>query len=77
MRKEVVEQVSALITTAFGLVAALAWNSAIQEWFAAQETLRAGGPWVYAILVTAVAVGVTVWIGRVAAAMDKEPEEGE
>jgi Family of unknown function (DUF5654) len=31
MQKEVIEKIAALITAAFGLVAALAWNEAIQE----------------------------------------------
>jgi len=34
MKKEIMEKLIALITTAFGLVAALAWNSAIQAIFA-------------------------------------------
>jgi hypothetical protein len=33
MQKEVIEKIAALITAAFGLVAALAWNEAIQEIF--------------------------------------------
>jgi hypothetical protein len=33
MQKEVIEKIAALMTTAFGLVAALAWNTAIQEIF--------------------------------------------
>jgi len=68
MKKEVIEKISALIVTAFGLVAALAWNDAIRSLF--QEDgflyfLANGGPWIYAILVTIIAVFVTVWIGRI------------
>ena len=33
MKKEVIEKIAALITAAFGLVAALAWNGAIQAIF--------------------------------------------
>jgi hypothetical protein len=33
MQKEVIDKITALMTAAFGLVAALAWNSAIQEIF--------------------------------------------
>jgi len=33
MKKDVIEKLAALITAAFGLVAALAWNTAIQEIF--------------------------------------------
>lgn len=68
LRAEVVDKVAALATAAFGLVAALAWNSAIQAIF--QQYAPAGGViWgliVYALVVTIVAVVVTVWIGRVA-----------
>lgn len=63
-KSAVVEQLSTLVTAAFGLVAALAWNSAIQKWFESQALLRKGGPLVYAIGVTIIAVTVTVWIGR-------------
>ena len=76
MHKEIIKQLATLVTTAFGLVAALAWNAAIQGWFESQETLRAGGPWLYAILVTVLAVLATIWIGRVAerVAPSEEPE---
>jgi hypothetical protein len=73
MYKEVVDKLAELVTTAFGLVAALAWNSAIQGWFEAQDALRAGGPWLYAVLVTLLAVAFTVWIGRIAARVKGEP----
>ncbi len=66
MTKEVINKISDLVTTAFGLVAALAWNQAIQGWFAEQEALRAGGPWVYAVIVTIIAVVATTWVGRLA-----------
>ncbi len=33
MRQDVIKALAALITAAFGLVAALAWNTAIQEIF--------------------------------------------
>ncbi|UCG95243.1 MAG: hypothetical protein JSV92_04335 [archaeon] len=65
MKKEVVEKMSALITAAFGLVAALAWNDAIKSGMAALG-LTAYGPWLYAIIVTIIAVVVTIWIGKAA-----------
>ncbi len=61
-----IEQLAQLITAAFGFVAALAWNSAIQKWFESQPFLTKGGPWVYAIFVTVIAVTATVWISRIA-----------
>jgi len=66
MSKDVIDKIAALMTAAFGLVAALAWNDAIKS---AIESLglQAYGPWLYAIVVTIIAVVMTVYIGRVAA----------
>lgn len=81
MKKEVIEKMSALITAAFGLVAALAWNEAIKALFVgpcgtpeagALCSLSSGGPWVYAIIVTILAVIATIWIGKIS---DKANEE--
>jgi ABC-type phosphate transport system permease subunit len=68
MQKEVIEKIAALITAAFGLVAALAWNEAIQEIFRLVFGEQSG-VWAmifYAVVVTIIAVVVTIWIGRVA-----------
>ena len=78
MQKEVIEKVAALITAAFGLVAALAWNTAIQEIFRLIFGDQSG-VWAmifYAVVVTIIAVLVTIWIGRVAQkAGAKKPED--
>jgi len=68
MKSEVIEKIAALLTAAFGLVAALAWNGAIQaifkELFGSAESLI---PMiVYAVVVTIIAVLATIWIGRIA-----------
>jgi uncharacterized BrkB/YihY/UPF0761 family membrane protein len=68
MKAQVVEKLAALITVAFGLVAALAWNNAIQaifkEVFGAPEGII---PLMsYAVIVTVIAVAATIWIGKVA-----------
>jgi hypothetical protein len=77
MQKEVIEKIAALITAAFGLVAALAWNEAIQEIFRLVFGEQSG-VWAmifYAVVVTIIAVLVTIWIGRVAQkAAVKAPE---
>jgi len=68
MNKEVIEKIAALMTAAFGLVAALAWNGAILEIFKALFG-TAGGivPMLtYAVIVTIIAVIATVWIGKAA-----------
>lgn len=75
MKSNVIEKLAALVTAAFGLVAALAWNDAIKALFVgpcgsenagALCSLSAGGPWVYAVVVTILAVIATIWIGKVA-----------
>ncbi|HJJ69566.1 MAG TPA: DUF5654 family protein [Methanocorpusculum sp.] len=64
---DVIDKLAALITAAFGLVAALAWNGAIQavfaEIFGEQSTIPAMLG--YAVFVTILAVIFTVWIGAV------------
>jgi hypothetical protein len=64
--KEVIDKIAALLTAAFGLVAALAWNDAIKSAITSLG-LEAYGPWLYAIIVTVLAVIATVYIGRIAA----------
>ncbi|NPE29639.1 hypothetical protein HNV12_17095 [Methanococcoides sp. SA1] len=69
LNEEVVDKLAALITAAFGLVAALAWNDAIKALFAeggALYFLASWGVWAYAIFVTILAVFFTIWIGRIA-----------
>lgn len=67
---EIVRQMLTLATSGFGLVAALAWNNVIQEfvnnniktWF------PESGLWslfIYAVLITALAVFVTIQLSRV------------
>ena len=75
MKHDVIDKLAALVTAAFGLVAALAWNDAIKALFVgpcgtegagALCALSSGGPWVYAIVVTILAVIATLWIAKIA-----------
>ena len=69
MKAEVIEKIAALMTAAFGLIAALAWNDAIRSLFAAGGPLfilAKYGVWVYAIMVTIIAVVMTIYIGKLA-----------
>lgn len=63
---QLLETTAALITAAFGLVAALAWNEAIKaiiaEYLGADGTLV--GLVVYALIVTVIAVIATILIAR-------------
>jgi hypothetical protein len=75
LKYEVLDKVAALMTAAFGLVAALAWNDAIKSLFAEGGPLyfmASYGIWVYAILVTVIAVFATIWIGKMAEKAKKE-----
>ncbi len=68
MKKEIIEKMAALITAAFGLVAALAWNDTIRaifkHYFGTADTIW--GMLTYAVLVTILAVIVTIQIGKAA-----------
>jgi hypothetical protein len=69
MKSEVIDKLAALITAAFGLVAALAWNDAIKSLFVEGGPLffmASYGIWGYAMLVTVIAVFATIWIGKLA-----------
>ena len=69
LNAEVIDKIAALITAAFGLVAALAWNGAIlaifQQIFGDATSVPAMV--IYAVVVTIIAVIATIWIGREAA----------
>lgn len=74
MKGAVIEKMAALITAAFGLVAALAWNDAIKAVFKAVFGTSEGiGPMLtYACIVTVIAVLVTLWIGKASARVAKQ-----
>ena len=69
MKGEVTDKIAALVTAAFGLVAALAWNDTIKAIFAAifGERGSIAAMLIYAVLVTLIAVIATIWVGRAAA----------
>ena len=66
MRVEILDKIAALLTAAFGLVAALAWNGAIRAIFEAVFGTADNIPamLVYAVVVTIIAVLVVIWIAR-------------
>ena len=66
VKEQILDKMSALITAAFGLVAALAWNDAIKaifkEIFGTSDTLI---PMIiYATIVTVIAVILTIIVAR-------------
>ncbi|HJJ54542.1 MAG TPA: DUF5654 family protein [Methanocorpusculum sp.] len=78
LANDVIEKIAALLTAAFGLVAALAWNSAIQEIFNVyfpNDTSAIAPMVTYAIVVTVIAVIVAVAIGAISAKAKKASEK--
>tara|TARA_Y100000310_G_scaffold47186_1_gene43770 strand:- start:3050 stop:3271 length:222 start_codon:yes stop_codon:yes gene_type:complete len=69
VKKEIVEKLNTLMTAAFGLVAALAWNDTIKaifkQVFPSPEN-NVIAMLIYAVVVTIVAVFVIVHIGKAA-----------
>jgi glucan phosphoethanolaminetransferase (alkaline phosphatase superfamily) len=67
---EIVKQMVTLSTSAFGLVAALAWNSVIQEFVSTyvKKWLPAGSGilslLIYALIITAFAVIITIQLSK-------------
>ena len=52
------EEVKILVASALVLVTSLAWNEAVRNFFAQQKALTRHGPWAYAVLVTAICIGI-------------------
>ncbi len=67
MKKQILDRISTLMISAFGLVAALAWNGAIQAIFREVFGTAEGviSMVTYAVVVTIIAVLATVWIAKI------------
>jgi hypothetical protein len=69
LRLEILDKMSSLATSGFGLVAALAWNDAIQRLFdsffpqESEDTHSVIAKFLYAILITLIVVLVTTKLG--------------
>lgn len=74
---EVVKQMVVLSTSAFGLVAALAWNSVIQEFVNTyvKKWIPSGGGiislLIYALIITVFAVLITVQLSKLSEKLQK------
>lgn len=66
---DIIDKIAALLTAAFGMVAALAWNETIKKIFEVYfPQADAIIPMVfYAVAVTVVAVLITIWVGYLSA----------
>jgi hypothetical protein len=75
---EVLDKFAQLITTALGLVAALAWNTAIQNLFTkifGEAGAALIGQFVYALIITLVVIFATIAVSRAADRAKKIEEE--
>jgi hypothetical protein len=76
--REYVATMISLATAAFGVVAALAWNTAIteavQKWIGT-DSGRISALFIYALVITAIGVTVIVLLGRLATRINAEPVE--
>ncbi len=79
LKEEVIDKIAALMTVAFGLVAALAWNDTIKMIFNTVFGEQGNIPAmvVYAVVVTVIAVIITILIARVASKIKREEEKKE
>lgn len=78
MTGEVLDKFAQLITTALGLVAALAWNTAIQSLFNlifGEAGAALIGQFAYAILITLIVIFATIAVSRAAERAKKLEEE--
>ncbi len=75
--REVIATMISLASAAFGVVAALAWNSAITRLFTEYfgTTAEISALFIYALVVTVIGVVVIVLLGRVAARINTQPVE--
>lgn len=73
MTQKFFEQLATFITAAFSLIAALAWNSAITDLIS--RYIKAGNNtlslFIYAVVVTFLAVFVTIQVGKIAEKIKK------
>jgi CBS domain containing-hemolysin-like protein len=72
--REFLVTVISVVTTAFGVVVALAWNAALTKWLEQfSRDAQIAGLFIYALVVTLGAVLVIVLLGRLAQRIGAEP----
>ncbi len=75
--REFVATVISLLTTALGVVAALAWNTALTTFFTEYlgKGARVTALFIYAIVITVIGVFVIISLARIATRLGAEPLE--
>lgn len=77
LRLTIVQKILELMTSAFALVAALAWNDAIQSLFLRIFGATNGvvAKFLYALIITAIVVGVAIRLSRVSKLIEKRSHQ--
>ena len=80
LHQELIDQMVTLATSGFGLVAALAWNEAVQafvkdylERYFPESAIW--GKFIYALVITSLAVLITYYLSRLATTMQRSGDE--
>jgi hypothetical protein len=60
----ILSKIDILAINALGLVVALAWNSAFQDFFDSKPSLKKYGQWIYAILITIFSIIILFTISK-------------
>ncbi len=72
--REFIVTVISVVTTAFGVVVALAWNTALSKALARlSKGAEVVGLFIYAVVITFLAVLAIIFLGRLATRMGAEP----
>ena len=69
---QVLRRVYYLIVTALSLVSALAWNSAFQNFFQNNKYLKHKGPWLYALFVSIITIGLIIGFTKLIEKVEKK-----
>jgi len=59
------KEMDSLIISALGVITALAWNTAFQNFFDSKPLLKKYGPWIYAIVVTIIAILIVALLEKI------------
>ena len=69
------KEMDSLIISALGVITALAWNTAFQKFFDSKPLLKKNGPWIYAIVVTIIAILIVALLEKIRIMNDNNEEE--
>lgn len=63
--KLIFKEMYTLLLSSLGMITALAWNTAFQNFFNSEPVLKKYGPWVYAIVVTIITILLVILLTQI------------